>query len=122
MLKNNAILFNTILESRLPGIKRRMALYNTRRQLVKARAFNDSASLYRLFISLFAVLLKQAPSQVTGAAIEQWMEACATDQELSEWRRFFGALNQAQFFSAKMVDRHIFDEAAQWISFISKKA
>jgi len=118
MVKNSAL-----IDTFFPRLRRWRSIRTARANLARAQAKNDYAQLYSLFIPLFAALLKQEPSAVTGAAIEHWFEQHATREELIEWEHFFIALNQARFFTAaSSSDSLLFDEAEKWISFFKKRA
>ena len=122
MFRNSANACWAFIDRWLPGIKRHLVLYDARKRLAKARARRDYAQVYSIFISLFSSILKQQPSQVTGLAIEQWIEKHAAEQELAQWHNFFIALTQAHFFSARAGEySQMFEEAEKWISFISKR-
>ena len=111
-----------MIDEIVPSFRRWRLMRIARADLISARAKKDYAQLYSVFIALFAAILKQEPSAVTGAAIEQWFEQHATRQDLVEWQHFFIALTQARFFTATLSHDMLFNEAEKWITFLKKRA
>lgn len=112
----------TFIDQIIPPLRRWRLIRAANMKLSKAMAEQNCAQLYPIFLSLFAELLKKDPATITGSDIEDWFMKHTSKEIQVKWQHFFIALNQARFLTHETTDTILlFDEAKQWISFLSKR-